>query len=59
MAVRFGEELERLGVQYALTGSVAASLFGEPRSTVDIDFTVMTQFESLAGLSDLDDEFYV
>lgn len=40
MAVRFGAELEERDIQYALTGSVAASLYGGPRSTIDIDFKV-------------------
>jgi hypothetical protein len=34
MAARF----ERHGVRYVLGGSMASAVFGEPRSTLDIDF---------------------
>jgi len=33
----FTEPLERLGVEYVVTGSVAAMLYGEPRLTHDVD----------------------
>jgi hypothetical protein len=33
----FVAPLERLGVRYLVTGSVAATLYGEPRATHDID----------------------
>src|SRR3977135_2918061 len=33
----FLEPLERLGLPYCVTGSVAASVYGEPRLTADID----------------------
>ena len=36
----FLEPLERLGVPYCVTGSVAASVYGEPRLTADIDLVV-------------------
>ncbi len=32
--------LEELGVDYMVTGSIASSLQGEPRSTHDIDIVV-------------------
>lgn len=32
--------LERLGITYVIGGSVAASLFGEPRSTLDLDIMI-------------------
>ncbi len=59
LAVSFGEELDARDITYALTGSVAASFYGEPRSTVDIDFTVMTARDSLARLIELQDRYYV
>lgn len=34
------EILDELGVPYALGGSMASSLLGEPRSTVDVDLAV-------------------
>jgi len=36
LALRF----ERIGLKYAIGGSVASSLIGEPRSTVDVDFAL-------------------
>jgi len=57
--VEFGAELEKRGITYALTGSVAAALYGEPRSTVDIDFTVTSTLGELETLQELDGQFYV
>lgn len=37
------QELERLHIPYMVTGSIAASLQGEPRSTHDIDFVIAMQ----------------
>lgn len=34
------ELLDDIGVQYALGGSMASSLFGEPRTTVDVDVAI-------------------
>ncbi len=59
MAVRFGAELEAREIHYALTGSVAASLYGEPRSTVDIDFTVQASAVAIERLAELRHDFYV
>lgn len=59
LAVAFGKELEARDIQYALTGSVAASFYGEPRSTIDIDFTVMASSARLHRLVELRERFYV
>ena len=59
LAVAFGQELESRDILYALTGSVAASFFGEPRSTIDIDFTVMAAGSRLGRLTELRERFYV
>lgn len=40
VALAVARALESIGVDYALGGSVATSLQGEPRSTNDIDFAV-------------------
>jgi hypothetical protein len=40
VALRFAAVLEELGIEYALGGSLASSLQGEPRSTNDVDFAV-------------------
>jgi hypothetical protein len=37
----FLEPLERLGLPYCVTGSVAASVYGEPRLTADIDVVLV------------------
>jgi hypothetical protein len=42
--------LESTGVPYMLTGSLASSLYGVPRSTNDIDFVVFPTREQLLSL---------
>lgn len=42
--------LEEVGVQYVIGGSIASSLVGEPRSTVDIDIAVQLERDSLESL---------
>lgn len=42
--------LERLGLPYCITGSVAASVYGEPRLTADIDVVLLMRMEDIAGL---------
>lgn len=37
----FVDPLERLGLPYCITGSVAASVYGEPRLTADIDVVLL------------------
>jgi hypothetical protein len=46
----FVEPLERLGFPYCITGSVAASIYGEPRLTADIDVIVLLRVEDIAAL---------
>lgn len=46
--LRFGvEALERLGLSYLVTGSMAAVLYGEPRFTNDIDLVVVLSAEQI------------
>ena len=40
LAVDIAKLLEDIGVRYVIGGSVASSLIGEPRSTVDVDIAV-------------------
>ena len=40
VALSVGQTLDALGVRYTIGGSLASSVAGEPRSTVDIDFVV-------------------
>lgn len=42
--------LERLGLRYCITGSVAASVYGEPRLTADIDVVLLLGPADLAML---------
>lgn len=51
VAVRVARALEALGIEYALGGSVASSVQGEPRSTNDIDFAVRLKEEQVGPLA--------
>ncbi len=57
----FLEPLERLGLPYCVTGSVAASVYGEPRLTADIDVVLLLKTEDVARLRTAfpDAEYYV
>ncbi len=46
----FLEPLERLGLPYCVTGSVAASVYGEPRLTADIDVVLLLKIGDIAAL---------
>ena len=46
----FLEPLERLALPYCITGSVAASVYGEPRLTADIDIVLLLRAEDIARL---------
>lgn len=46
----FLEPFERLGLPYCVTGSVAASVYGEPRLTADIDIVLLLRAQDLAAL---------
>lgn len=39
----FVAPLEAAGIEYMITGSVASSIYGEPRNTLDIDLVVLFQ----------------
>jgi len=57
----FIEPLERLGFPYCVTGSVAASVYGEPRLTADIDVVLLLQMQDIAALKSAfpEAEYYV
>ncbi len=42
--------LERLGFTYCITGSVAASVYGEPRLTADVDVILLLRRQDLPAL---------
>jgi hypothetical protein len=50
VALRFAAVLEELGIEYALGGSLASSLQGEPRSTNDVDFAVRLEAHHVTPL---------
>ncbi len=47
---RLSVTLDAAGVPYMLTGSLASTLYGEPRSTIDVDVVVVLNSSSLAAL---------
>ncbi len=54
------ELLEQIGTPYFLGGSLASSMLGEPRSTVDIDIAIVLRRADVpALLAALGPEFYV
>lgn len=46
----FIEPLERLALRYCVTGSVAASVYGEPRLTADIDIVLVLRLPDIPAL---------
>ena len=46
----FLDPLERLGLPYCITGSVAASVYGEPRLTADIDVVLLVGSRDIGAL---------
>ena len=46
----FLEPLEALGLPYCITGPVAASVYGEPRLTADIDVVLLLKVADIAAL---------
>jgi hypothetical protein len=57
----FLEPLERLALPYCITGSVAASVYGEPRLTADIDIVLLLSPRDLSALRSAfpEAEYYV
>jgi hypothetical protein len=60
LAVRVGSVLDRLGIAWVLGGSLASSLIGEPRSTLDIDVAVILERDHVAPLvAAVIDDYYI
>jgi hypothetical protein len=60
IALTVARTLDALGVPYTVGGSIASSLAGEPRSTLDIDIVAgLTEPQVPALLSALAEDFYV
>jgi hypothetical protein len=61
LALIFVRPLNRLGIRYVISGSVAAILYGEPRLTHDVDFIVFLREAEISKLHEAfpAPEFYV
>jgi hypothetical protein len=60
VAASVAQALDALGIANTIGGSIASSLAGEPRSTVDIDFVVALDESQIDGLvSALSPTFYL
>lgn len=60
LALRIAALLDSLEIPYVLGGSLASSLVGEPRTTVDLDFAIRLRSEDVAPLlAALGTEYYV
>lgn len=57
----FVRPLNRVGIRYVISGSVAAIFYGEPRLTNDVDFVVFLNTEDIQRLADVfpRTEFYL
>jgi hypothetical protein len=59
IAVRVGEALDKLGVRWVVVGALAASLYGIPRATHDVDLYVELSIDQVdALLADLSVGFF-
>jgi hypothetical protein len=61
LAQLFIRPLNRLGIRYMVSGSVAAIFYGEPRLTHDVDFVVLLRRDQIIPLSEAfpSPEFYI
>lgn len=48
LLARIGEHLDRAGIPYMVTGSIASSFYGEPRTTRDLDIVIDPTPEALS-----------
>lgn len=60
VALRVTDVLDRIGVVHTIGGSIASSVAGEPRSTIDVDIVVALEERHVAALAaELHADFYV
>jgi hypothetical protein len=52
LSLLFVRPLNRLGIRYIVSGSVAAILYGEPRLTHDVDFVVFLRGDDIPRLQE-------
>jgi hypothetical protein len=58
--LEFAEVLQALGIEYVVGGSVASSIFGEPRMTADVDLLAALQAGHVRPLVErLEERFYL
>ena len=57
----FVRRREASGLSYCITGSVASGIYGEMRTTRDIDFVLLLRIEDIQALRSAfpDDDFYL
>jgi len=53
LCLLFVRPLNRLGVRYVVSGSVAAMIYGEPRLTHDVDFVVFLRQDDIGRLQEV------
>lgn len=59
VALLVADALDALGIRYTVGGSLASSMSGEPRSTLDVDIVVaLTEVEVAPLVAALETEFY-
>jgi hypothetical protein len=60
LAIQIATILDELNIEYALGGSLASSLVGEPRSTIDVDMATKLDSSTIElFLNKIPDEFYI
>lgn len=60
LALRMAEILESLAITYLIGGSVASSILGEPRATLDVDMVADLQLSHVPSLVEvMTGEFYI
>jgi hypothetical protein len=60
VALEVARVLEQQRIPYVIGGSVASTLYGEPRATMDVDFAVQLQLSQVETLaSSLEEDFFV
>ncbi len=57
----FVAPLEKAGISYMITGSIASSIYGEPRNTLDIDLVALLETTQIPKLPELfpESDFYL